>query len=222
MDSNRERFKIYTYCTDVNNTVFKQLSSQLQIELLPILKPWTWDFYPKSLSLYETLKNVDGDIIVLVCDSYDVLPITGVTNETLLNKIINEFNLDKITFNAEKNCYPNPNLKNQYPNVESVWKFLNGGIYVGRVKNVISMLEVSLPKMKGIIDQEIFSTLYVNNECNIEIDYNCKVFQTLFMLEDNDLTVSENQIKNNKTGHFPILVHGNGKSSLSKFLKYDK
>ena len=64
-----------------------------------------------------------------------------------------------------------------------------------------------------------FSILYVNNECNIEIDHNCKVFQTLFRLEDNDLTIEDGKITNNKTGHTPILVHGNGKSSLNKFLK---
>jgi hypothetical protein len=63
-----QEFKIYTYCTDVNNSVFKQLTSQLDIEVLPILVPWSWDFYPKSLSLYETLKNVDGETIVLICD----------------------------------------------------------------------------------------------------------------------------------------------------------
>lgn len=34
-------FKIFTYCTDTNNEIFKKLTSQLDIEVLPILtKRW--------------------------------------------------------------------------------------------------------------------------------------------------------------------------------------
>jgi hypothetical protein len=222
MGLGQPEFKIYTYSTDIKNSVFKQLTTQLDVEVLPILTEWRWDFYPKSLSLYETLKNVDGETIVLVCDAYDVLPINGITNDILLQKIISEFDLDKITFNAEKNCYPNTSLEKYYPNVGSIWKYLNAGLYVGKVKNIIRMVESALPKMMGVIDQEIFSIMYLNNDLNIEIDYTCKVFQTLYMIEDNDLTIDNDKIINNKTGGTPLLLHGNGKSPLNKFLTYDE
>lgn len=212
-----EKFKIYTYCTDINNLVFQKLSSRLEIELLPILTTWSWDFYPKSLSIYETLKNIDKETIVLICDSYDVLPVKYITNEKLFEHIKNNFDLNKITFNAEKNCYPDLNLKPLYPEVNSEWKYLNGGIYVGKAKNILFMLENLLNKIKGYDEQAVFSMSYINKEFNIDIDYNCKVFQTLYMLNNEDLTIKEGKIFNNKTKTFPLLIHGNGISPSENF-----
>jgi len=207
-------FLIFTYCTDVDNQVYKKLSSQLEITLLPILLPWSWDFYPKSYSLLENIKLVPPETIVLVCDSYDVLPIPNLTNEGLFSAIKHNFNLDKITFNAEKNCYPNIDLVDLYPRIKSEWKYLNAGIYVGKAGNILTMLESLLPKIKYTIDQEIFSIAYINNQNNIDIDYKCKVFQTLYMLSEDDLTIDGYKIINNKTNSSPVLIHGNGKSNL--------
>lgn len=221
MKNKEEKLKIFTYCTDINNKNYKKLSRQLDVDLLPELIPWTPDFFPKSYSLYNVLQNEDTETIVLVCDAYDVLPWSGVTNEILLESIIKYFDLEKITFNAEKNCYPNVGLKSLYPEVDSIWKFLNAGLYVGKVKHILKMLEKNLPRMRGIIDQEIFSLDYVNKEMNIEIDYNCKIFQTMYMLDDEDLSIKDNQVINNKTQSNPILFHGNGNSSFKKIFEHD-
>jgi len=216
----KNEFKIFTYCTDRDNNIFKALTSQLHIELLPELIPWTKDFYPKSFSLLQALKGIDLETYVLVCDAYDVLTIKNLTNEKLFNVIKNNFDLEKIIFNAEKNCYPNTGLINLYPNVDSSWRFLNAGIYVGKARNIINMLENLLPKMKGRMDQEIFSISYVNKEFNIDIDFKCKVFQTLVGLNNNDLKIDDDKIINNKTGTMPVLIHGNGNSGIKNFLKY--
>jgi len=183
--------------------------------MLPILTNWSWDFYPKSLSVQTTLKTLNDDDVVLVCDAHDVLPLSGLSNDILFNKIKDNFNLDNITFNAEKNCYPDKNLIPRYPNVNSEWKYLNAGIYVGKVKNILTMLETSLPKIKNNMDQNSFSILYVNSEFNIDIDYECKVFQTMFKLNPEDLTIIDGKIYNNKTKTNPVLFHGNGKSNLN-------
>lgn len=213
-------FYIYTYCTDVENKIYKQLSSQLDVNVLPVLLPWTWDFYPKSFSLFETIKHLSPEDIILVCDSYDVLPIPNLTKTGLFKSIKDNFDLDKITFNAEKNCYPNADLIHLYPDVNSEWKYLNGGIYVGKVKNVLFMLENLLPKIQGTIDQEVFSIAYIKKEYGIEIDYECKVFQTLYLLTQTDLTIKDNKIVNNKTNSRPSLIHGNGNSGIEKILNY--
>jgi hypothetical protein len=219
MGSGQQEFKILSYSTDKDNYNFKKLSESLEIEVLPVLLPWTSDFYPKSVSVYETIKNLNKDTIILVCDAYDVLPINGATNEKLFNQIKESFDLNKITFNSEKNCYPNTSLLPLNPYVNSNWKYLNGGIYVGRVKNILNMLETLLPNMKGIIDQEVFSNSYIKGEFNIDIDHQCKVFQTLYQLDPNDLKFEDEIITNNLTNTKPLLVHGNGGSDLSKFLK---
>ena len=213
-------FLIFTYCTDIDNQVYKKLSSQLEITLLPISLPWSWDFYPKSYSLLENIKLVPPKTIVLVCDSYDVLPIAGLTNKSLFDSIKSNFDLNKIIFNAEKNCYPNIDLIDLYPKVNSDWCYLNGGIYVGKAYKIRLMLEGLLPKMAGVIDQEIFSIAYINKEYEIEIDYECKVFQTLYLLEETDLIIKDNKIINNKTNSNPSFIHGNGGSGIEKFLNY--
>jgi hypothetical protein len=209
------KFHILTYSTESHNENLNLLTNNLNVFMLPILTDWTWDFYPKSLSVQTTLKTLNDDDVVLVCDAHDVLPLSGLSNDILFDKIKDNFNLDKITFNAEKNCYPDINLIPQYPNVNSEWKYLNAGIYVGKVKNVLTMLENSLPKIKNNMDQNIFSILYVNSEFNIDIDYECKVFQTMFELNPEDLTIIDGKIYNNKTKTNPVLFHGNGKSNLN-------
>jgi hypothetical protein len=214
MDVTPLEFKIYTYCTDKGNSNFQQLSSNLKIEILPELLPWTWDFYPKSLSVYETLKTINGETIAMVIDAYDVWAVNGATNEKLLNSIVNNFDLDKITFNAEKNCWPRADLASQYPHVDSQWKYLNAGAYVGKAKNIVNALENLLPVIKNGDDQLEFSKAYVNNLFNIEIDYKCNVFQTLYMLGQNDLTSDNGELINNITKTYPLLLHGNGKSTF--------
>lgn len=213
-------FLILTYCDDTSNQVYKKLTSQLKIITLPIYMPWSWDFYPKSYSVLENIKNVNAETVVLVCDSFDVLPIDKLTNESLFEAIKNNFDLEKITFNAEKICYPKSDLANIYPKINTEWKYLNGGIYVGKAGKIKTMLEGLLPKINGTIDQEVFSVAFLNKEYDIELDYYCKVFQTLAALDESDLTIENNKIINNKTNTEPVLLHGNGKSGIEKFLNY--
>jgi hypothetical protein len=207
--------RILSYTTDLNNQNFKLLQNKLDVEILPILQNWSWDFYPKSVSVYETIKNFNSEDIVLVCDAYDVLPKNKLTKNILFDRINKKFNLNKITFNAEKNCYPDTSLINLYPHSDSPWKYLNAGIYVGKVNKVLVMLENLLPKIKNSMDQREFSISFINNEFDITLDYNCDVFQTMYMLNDDDLFINDNIILNRKTNTEPLLFHGNGKSNLS-------
>jgi hypothetical protein len=207
--------RILSYATDFNNQNFKLLQNKLDVEVLPILQNWSWDFYPKSFSVYETIKKFNPEDIVLVCDAYDVLPTKKLTKNILFDKINEKFDLNKITFNAEKNCYPDMSLTNLYPESNSPWKYLNAGIYVGKVKKVLVMLENLLPKIKNSMDQKEFSISFINNKFDITLDYNCDIFQTMYMLNDDDLFINNNTILNNKTNTEPLLFHGNGKSNLS-------
>jgi hypothetical protein len=210
-----DNFKIFTYATDIRNDNFKKLSKNLDINILPILCNWSWDFYPKSFSVYETIKNLEEDCFILVCDAYDVLPLKDINNEDLYHKLTGNLDLNKITFNAEKNCYPDTSIINKYPQCNTPWKFLNAGVYFGKVGKIKNMLEIILPRIKNSDDQKQFSHCYVNREFDIALDTECKVFQTMYMLNPLDLSYKNNKITNNITKTEPILFHGNGNSDLS-------
>ena len=215
---NNMKLHILTYSTDTNNEILKKSSSTLGTELLPVLIQWTQDFYAKSYSVYEAVKKLEDEDLVLVYDAYDVLPINEATNKKLLDKITESFDLDKITFNAEKNCYPINELAQLYPNTSSPWKFLNAGLYVGKVKKVKVLLEKALPLIKeSKMDQAAFSLMFVEGKHDIALDYECKVFQTLYMLSLGDLTIKNKEIINNIFNTKPLLIHGNGRSGIEFF-----
>ena len=205
-------FKILCYTTDNNNINFINLQKTLNIINLPKYNIWTSDFYYKSLAVLNYLNQYDNDDIIMVCDAHDVFGINNINNELLCTSIMNNFNIDSITFNAEKNCYPDNNLKNIYPNLNSKWNYLNAGLYVGKSANIKNMLISALPEIKNSMDQRIFTKYYLNNVFNIKLDFKCKVFQTLYMLDDNDLSINNNIITNNNFNTQPLLLHGNGNS----------
>lgn len=215
IDLNPQEFKILTYTTNQLNNNLTKLKNRLDIEILPNLLEWTSDYYAKSYSVFERLKNFNKDTIVLVCDAYDVLPVNSVNNQILYESIVNNFDLDKITFNSEKNCYPDGWLVSDYPHTDSDWKYLNAGIYVGKSSNILKLLEEALPKMIGSMDQRVFSHLFVSNLHNIDLDYECKIFQSLYMLSDDDLIINGDTIINSKTKTKPLLIHGNGGSMIN-------
>jgi hypothetical protein len=215
------KLHILTYATDLNNIILKKSVNQLNSETLPVLIEWTRDFYAKSYSLYEKVKELNDEDLVLFYDAYDVLPVNGADNAKLLDKIIESFDLDKITMNAEKNCYPDRSLIPLYPQTSSPWKYLNCGVFVGKVKKVREILEVALPLIKTTgMDQAAFAVLFVENKSDIALDYECKVFQTLYMLDQNDLDTSNGKVKNLIFNTEPLLVHGNGASGIEFFLKH--
>lgn len=208
------QLKILSYATDENNINYIKLRNKLDIVDLPTYQIWTKDYYYKSLAVLEYVKSLNDNDIVLVVDAYDVFPINNLSNDILYNKIIQCFDINNITFNAEKNCYPNSSLKHLYPDLNSKWNYLNAGIYVGKCNNIKKLLESALPKIKGSMDQEVFTHYYLNNNFNIKLDYKCEVFQTLYMLSKDDLNINKDVVTNLHFNTNPLLLHGNGGSKI--------
>ena len=219
--------KVLTYATDLNHGNLRHLQSAIAAKVLPVLLPWTMDFYPKSYSVNEYLKNgsLDGEDLVLVCDAYDVLCINFCSIDLLEEKIRFYFDLDKITFNAEVNCYPDGSLAQLYPAVDGKWKYLNGGIYVGKVKNILSMLDILMPKIKNSDEQLQFSKFFFEEDL-INLDYECKVFQTLYHsfvgseINWSDFEIKDNLVYNKYFKTLPLLFHGNGKVNMSSLIQF--
>lgn len=221
--------RIITYATDSSHSNIQLLKKALDIELIPNYIPWTNTFYSRSYGVYKYLEeNTSLDDLVLFCDAYDVLPINGCDKEILSKKILSIFDINKITFNAETNCYPDGCLADKYPDNDSKWKFLNAGIYFGISNNIRNMYQMTLEKIKYTDDQLEFSKLFLENANLIDLDYNCQIFQTLYdgrvggdiNEEDFIFDTSKKTIKNKHFDTQPLLFHGNGKINMSKLHPY--
>jgi hypothetical protein len=218
--------KILTYATDINNYNLKSLQNKLPIYLIPNTLPWTNDFYAKVLGVSETIKDLSDEEVIIFCDAYDVLPVNSCNIFSLENAINQHFDLNKITFNAEINCYPDSSLVTKYPIYNSKWRYLNSGIYCGRVSLLKKLFNKVLHKIRGSDDQLQFSIAFIETPDLIALDYECKIFQTLFNgqiggdMNMNDFVVEDSFIINKYFKTKPLLFHGNGKINMSKLIPF--
>lgn len=184
--------------------------------------------------LREELLNWTSDklkkTIILITDSYDVI---FTTNQTEIlhkyHKLIGKTN--SILFSGEKFCWPDRSLSKKYPKVNSSFKYLNAGGFIGNAYEILHLLDIPI---KDTDDEQLYYTnKYLHflqndvNYCNkIQIDYNCEIFQTLngFCNVNIDFQIKTNQILNLETNSHPCILHGNGpaetKFALSRIADY--
>ncbi len=125
---------------------------------------------------------------------------------------------------AEKGCYPNPNLADQYPKVEHGWKYVNAGQFFCSIEWFLAMCERRSPI--GINDQTWLSETYINC-CNlgepVTLDYRCWLFQSIAFEDVDDFAVGrDGRLLNRKTGSYPMMVHGNGRTSMEWIYDFAK
>lgn len=173
----------------------------------------------KILELFDELnswKNINNKLentLILFCDSYDVILIGSPF------EIINKYKLfkNKIVFSAEKYCWPNSNLKKLYPLVDSNFKYLNSGGYIGWANDILKIIS-NFNGLPNDDDQEFFTKEFLNND-NIILDYNCEIFQTLGGINNElDINYKESRIHNIIFNTKPNLLHGNGAEKVKLYL----
>lgn len=207
--------------TDPHHRNAKILQEKIGLSLLPFNMPFDWGGYCGTYVLSEYIQKLSDNDIVLITDVYDVLPLNGCNPFLLEKKIKEKFNLDKLIFGAETNCYPDGHLSSSYPQHNSPWKFLNGGGYFGTVKVLKYVIPKVLPLIKGSINQRIFTQFFLQNPEYITLDYTCEIFQTLFNVSlDNFIFLNNSIIVNKNFNTTPLLFHGNGKTNIEIFYQY--
>ena len=168
--------------------------------------------------LKEALKpyKSDSNRIVLFSDSYDVIFLAD------LSSILEKFKKSgaRVLFGAELFCWPDSNLKQSYPPVESNgYKYLNSGMFIGYASNIYDIL-ISSPLKDDDDDQLFYTKVFLKAEMRakhgIKLDNKAEIFQNLHGLTSDvsleligeGLTV----LLNKKFNTHPSLVHGNGPS----------
>lgn len=210
------RVKLIATATDKSNKGYREFEYSLE--------HFGWDYEiligtylaygSKMINAYNYAKITDYTHLFIV-DAYDIFMLN--TMEAALNKIENK---DKIIFNAEKACWPNGDLAEKYPRVDTDWKYLNGGAAFVERGRFIKMFEDN-PIQHRDNDQERLAEIYVNkrNLYDMDLDTNCNVFQSVAFEGPDDFTYQGGRIINNQTKTLPIIIHGNGGTDMSKVYK---
>ncbi len=125
--------------------------------------------------------------------------------------------VDEMIISCEKACYPHPERAIDYPPCESEWKYVNGGGFVTTAQFFIEMYEKHHNEADN--DQVYLMEIFLNNQDRIKLDTGCKIFQTIAFEAEDDFTLSGGRLFNNKTKTYPVFVHGNGHTDMSKVYK---
>ena len=145
------------------------------------------------------LQSLPNDDIVLFVDGYDVA-----LNDTL-NVILERFNgfNCEILFSAEKDCWPVASLASEFPMTPSPYKYLNSGVYMGKVGALKDFLNEEVPNTSD--DQLWMQRRFLGPlSLNVKLDHEGYIFQS----HDEDLKVVGTQLYNGIC--YSCIHHGNG------------
>ena len=175
-------------------------------------------FGDKILETYKYLKANPDITHFFYSDAWDTMAFG--TMEEALKQIPDK---DVILFSAERACYPHPDKAEKYPHNISPWHFLNGGGWFASSELFCKMVD-KYPLDSATVDQVYFTDRFLDQDCEIELDYDCKVFQTIAFCPETDFIFVDkymNQIINKPfntyTETFPIFFHGNGHTPMTNF-----
>ncbi|XP_045469942.1 procollagen-lysine,2-oxoglutarate 5-dioxygenase [Harmonia axyridis] len=156
--------------------------------------------------------------IALFTDAYDVIFLRN------LEDIVEKFKEigAKVLFSAEAFVWPDVKLTDKYPVVKEGKRFLNSGMYVGYVDQLLELLEKENLEDEDD-DQLFFTKAYLDEEfrekIGMKLDHKSEIFMNLHGAE-NEVEIVEKESKENPkyklknviTHTEPMLVHGNGPS----------
>lgn len=169
-----------------------------------------WDgFLGKLHHTYNYLKGLKGYTHFIYTDAWDTFALAGPDSVTVP---------DGLLISAERACYPHPEKAVLYPDNPSPWKYVNGGGWCGEIAAFIKMYELCPPTTE-LNDQLYLTDQFLKGYDWINLDYECKIFQTIGFCPESDFAFMEaagtNKIVlNTVTRAMPAFIHGNGHTPM--------
>lgn len=158
------------------------------------------------------LKREPKDVVLFV-DAYDVL-FTRPEKDLykLWKKVCPK---GKVLFNAEKNIWPDPEIINMYPKVETEFKFLNSGVYMGKAEDLLKILPKKDDVLERFDDQRYFANKYVlHNNKNIALDTFASCFLAM-CYSIKEIGYNGKHIYQTSTKSQPCVLHANFSENLN-------
>lgn len=172
---------------------------------------------------HEWLRKQRKNELVMLLDPWDQV-FLGDYNAMM--DIVETFR-NPIVWSAEHICWPNSERSSEFPSYGTPYKFPNGGAIFGPAYDLAFLFNPD--RIKGFgqpnydskkvqhpdgnqpwIDQVFFQDLYLDGYG--ELDYKCKLFQTLVGHTNADFRREGDRIKNVHTGECPLFFHANGRA----------
>ncbi|KAH8296127.1 hypothetical protein KR054_002177, partial [Drosophila jambulina] len=160
----------------------------------------------------------DPETIILFTDSYDVVITAS------LEEIVEKFKESgaKLLVSAEKFCWPDKSLANDYPEVEGkASRFLNSGAFIGYAPQVYGLLEDPIEDTAD--DQLYFTKVFLDEtkraKLGMKLDTQSRLFQNLHGAKNDvklkvDLDSNQGILQNVDFMTTPAIIHGNGLSKV--------
>ena len=136
----------------------------------------------KIIYLRDEIKNWKNlqDTIIMFTDSYDVM-FNGTPMEII--KRFRDMNTP-LLFSAEKTCWPDEDISDAYPIVESDYRFLNSGGFIGYGDHIIKMINTEIDVEED--DQRFYSRYF------LESGYRVPEKEPLKQVKENNYELHEN------------------------------
>lgn len=167
----------------------------------------------KYFHVSDYLNNFDDSEIVMFVDAWDVLIVEDKV------KILSKFLKRKanILISAEINCWPYPDLADEYPNSPTPFKYINTGSYIGYVKDLKEWInDINPIAYKGDQGQTTLNYLYnlKNGKEVLALDYYCELFLPLYLVKPEEvfIDIKKKKVHCFTTGSTPSVIHANGQS----------
>jgi len=225
-------FHLVTPVTDIlSNTHYKSgsvlrlakscASNNIKLNMLGLGEEY-FQFF-KNHCLYRYIKNLKDSDIVCIIDAYDMYLVSS--QEEILAKFF--WYESPIVVSVDTICYPDETLSKLFPERKGIFNYLNLGGIMGYVKNIKKALDRIYVYEKKIIndgidwsclDQLAWQWYFLYDQKDIiKIDYDCHLWQTLYVHEKWDwITKYKNRYQNHITNSFPCFIHGAGTVGLKK------
>ena len=119
----------------------------------------------KIIYLRDELKSWPEleDHIVMFTDSYDV--VLCASPKEILQKF-RSFQ-SEIVFSTEKTCWPDETILDQYPEVDSDYKYLNSGGFIGYANRILEIIDTDINVKDD--DQLIYTNIFLDKVKKLEI-----------------------------------------------------
>lgn len=123
-----------------------------------------------------------------------------------------------MTFSAERNCYPEPDLASRFSSI-SPWRYANAGLSGGAPENVIAWCDTAChEREQGILDQAWLNRRRAEESDLIRLDEWTDVFYTVSHGgEDGSLQLKDGKPWNSRCNTYPNFFHFSGRSSTEGF-----
>ena len=154
--------------------------------------------------------SLNPNDIVLFTDAYDVY-YSG-DKKTVLERF-KKMN-KPIVFGAEKCCYPDASKSKLYPHIQSAFRYLNSGLFIGRIEALREcMKNIEYETIEDNCDDQLWWTnKFLERQDLIKLDYNNELFLNCVWCDKNDLILNGDKVTLRYNNSTPQFIHGNGPS----------